>query len=159
MEFLQGLIKKMEEIKMNYGYKNITINEIPELEGEGYIWMSDKNTPQLISNSTQMKHAENNPYIVEGYFVDKSKNTSIQIKNDGSGARLGIIDFNAIQADLKNGAIECDKIEIYLSHRLNDKSLEFKQAWAAIEDENCDKMPVLKPIWKAFVGFKTTNEK
>lgn len=144
---------------MKYGYKTITINEIPELEGEGYIWLSNNNTPKIISNGTQMKQAENNPYIVEGYFVDKSKNTSIQIKNDGSGARVGIVDFTAIEADTKNGTIEFGKPEIYHTHRLAEKSLVFKQAWAAIEEKDCAGMPVLKPIWKAFVGFETINEK
>lgn len=131
------------------------LSEIPDYNYVGYIWMSDNDRPELITDKTKIP-TKNNPYVVEGNLYCEEKGISISIKNTGEGYIIGQIDLKKAMADK---AIEL-KPQMFFSHRLNPvKEVNFKQAWIAEKDEMCGGMHVLQPAWRAFVGFDQAEHK
>ena len=147
----------MDDLQVNYtktekkytmedNYK--TLASLSDIKGEfeGYIWMSDETKARIIKGQF-VSPKDINPFIVEGYLYSKSENRSISIRHTDKGYHIGEIDLNNL-SNIQTSE-ECIK-----SHRIDSNpALKFKQAWLAQEDPNCAGMEVLKPIWKAFVGF------
>lgn len=132
---------------MEDNYK--TLASLSDIKGEfeGYIWMSDETKARKIQGEFISSNYSINPFIVEGHLYSKSRNISISIRHTDKGYHIGEIDLN----NLSN--IQTSE-ECIVAHRIDgETALKFKQAWKAQEDPNCEKMEVLKPIWKAFVGF------
>jgi CRISPR type III-associated protein (TIGR04423 family) len=133
------------------------LNELNNIEFEGYVWLSDQEEPIILNNQTFdfSKYEEgSNPFIIEALLFDKTKNKSIHITHTG---RYHINDEFDLD-NLKEGS-ELEPVE-YLPHRLDgvDKVC-FKQLWIPEKDEYCDNLPVLKMKALIFTGFKYKTEK
>jgi CRISPR type III-associated protein (TIGR04423 family) len=127
------------------------INDIKTRKYEGYIWLSDAETPKVLHDEEYSfsKHGElDNPFIVEALLYAKDENVSITIKHTGK--------YHIHEFDLKN-LIEGAEIHNvgYLPHRLSGVSkVNFRQIWLPEADENCHNWPVLKMKALVFTGFE-----
>lgn len=130
------------------------ISDIPEMEGEGYLWMSDENNPEIISNSKALRKESINPYIVEAMFYSPKSEKSIMIKSDGCKP---IITLTNWQTASDNGVVLEETN--YIPHKITIGKITLIQAWEETKDPNCNDWPVLKPTWKAFKGFEKPNNK
>lgn len=123
---------------------------------EGYVWMSNEQSPRVIEGAyggISLLGSEN-PFIIEAQLYDAERMVSYSVKYvDGSyiatAYQVDSSDFNSTRVDQK----------VYFGHRMNNKKLHFLRYWNAVEDEFCEKQPVLQPAALVFVGFKTINSK
>ncbi len=128
---------------------------------EGYLWLSDEDSPILIPSTKEEFDLEKkgfdrpfdqNPFVIEGLLFDASKKISISIK---------YVDGNYILKKYKvDNPIPSDVQEVsYQSHRMNGRKLKFLQYWKEERDEFCDDpqdergMKTLRPGELVFVGF------
>lgn len=125
-----------------------SINEIPNRNYEGYVWLSNEKKPFILPDeSFDFSKVEANPFVVEALLFDKSENKSIHVQHTG--------EYQIFEYDLKR--IEESSIENkeYLPHRLKDvKNVLFKQIWLPEKDDNCAGFEVLKLKAIVFCGFK-----
>ena len=127
-----------------------TLNEIPSTKFEGYIWMSDENTPiTLIDKSFDFSTIELNPFIVEGLLYNQDENKSYHITHDGEYL---IIEYDLNDLSKKGEIIQKE----YNPHRLDKsiKKVKFNQVWKDENDPNCNDLPVLTLKATVFCGFK-----
>lgn len=134
-----------------------SFGSIPDLNYEGYIWMSDEPSPRLITDKKEIPQSLN-PFVIEGNLYCPEKKVSVSIRHMGNKSLILL--FNLEEAS--QAAVE-KKIELtdhqYLTHRAPNKQFVlFKQAWIPQKDPLCEGFDVLKPAWKAFVGFKNKQE-
>lgn len=135
----------------------IKINEIKDLNYEGYIWLSDKEKPIVYENvPVTLPNEGDNPFVVEGQLYNKAEGLSYSIKYvDGQH----IIQENTVtKADMEN---KDNEVKDYLSNRMGDKWLKFLRYWEEIPDEDNfqdeehpNGLPVLTMTKNVFVGFK-----
>ena len=129
-------------------YKNL--NEIPSANYEGYIWMSDEQSPKVLNcEKFEFGSVKTNPFIVEGLLFDKTNGISIHIQHTGE-YRISEYHLNEIKSE------KFIEQKEYLPHRLikDVKKVCFKQIWEEIEDQNCQRFPVLTLAAIVFCGFK-----
>ena len=125
-------------------------------EYKGYFWLSDKDLPTILDNSSYSfkEHENSNPFIHEAYFTDKEFSYSIK-HFDSVGhivTKYKLLDFEKFEeakylADpaLKKGDDRITK-------------LIFKTEWIEEKDEFCNDMEVLKPNRVAFMGFEYSED-
>jgi CRISPR type III-associated protein (TIGR04423 family) len=127
------------------------VTEIKKSNYQGYLWYSDKKTPESFSNKEcgGELDAEKNPFIIEGQLYDSENRISYSIKYvDGE---YFINEYKVEEADLKDN----DNKVSYKAHRMGKGVvLEFLQYFREVEDELCEGMKVLQPAEKVFIGFK-----
>ena len=128
-----------------------SLKEIPNLEYEGYLWMSDKDAPieNLEKIKEQLQSEELNPYIVEGLLYAQKEKISIMIRHTGK--------YNISQFDL-NQVSSNDELTAGKSYFSNNKisagkKLKFRQLWENEKDDNCACMEVLTLKATVFTGF------
>lgn len=129
------------------------ITEIPEAKYQGYIWYSDSDRPEVLTDDEKYRgftpDAAANPFIIEGNLWDEANSTSISIRYvDG---RYYIHRTTLTPEELKN-----DKK--YVAHRIGYKYLRCVQLWESRPDPMCENMEVLEPSKLVFIGF-TNDEK
>jgi CRISPR type III-associated protein (TIGR04423 family) len=124
------------------------LEKIPDYDYKGYLWLSDRQTPEIIEGKVVFnKYLNTNPFIIEGLLWAEKEQVSIQIKHTHRYLinEICLRDFpNENQVDKK-----------YHAHRIDGfKYLKFKQLWQAEPDENCAGFEVLTMKALVFVGFE-----
>ena len=117
---------------------------------EGYVWMSDRQEPSVISpdEAFEMTLCDNdNPFVVEGNLWDATNRVSIMIKYvDGKY----IVRRTEVTDECRKNATRKE----FLPHRIEGvKKLAFLQCWDEVEDPLCENMVTLQPGKLLFVGF------
>lgn len=140
----------------------VSINDIKDLAFEGYIWLSDKEKPEVLQNekpevlqNEKVKlPTDLNPFIVEGQLYNKENDLSYSIKFvDGETI---VNEYKLTADDISNGDNE---LVIFESNRMDGKKLSFLRCWERIPDDNCMGMPVLTLTKNIFIGFKKKEDK
>jgi CRISPR type III-associated protein (TIGR04423 family) len=131
------------------------LNELNNIEFEGYVWLSDQEEPKILNNQTFdfSKYEEgSNPFIIEALLY-KENDKSVHITHTGK--------YNIQSFDLNNLPQDSELVDVnYLPHRLEGvKKVCFRQLWIPENDENCENMPVLKMKALIFVGFDDCKTK
>lgn len=134
--------------------KEISFNQIPDLNYQGYYWLSNAQTPIIL------RHEKINlqlfekalPFIIEGNFYHKEEEISINVKFiDG--------DYKICQYNLK----DYPRKEYLCIGHLIEKGFpiyEMVEAWEEVinnessEVDSLAGMVSLQPAWSAFAGFK-----
>lgn len=126
------------------------LNGIQNLQYSGYIWMSDKTKPELFDNDIyDFSTIKINPFIIEANLFAVKEKISVSIKHlDGN--------YFILEIDLSNTEGSQLTEYKYLANNAlqNIKKLIYKQYWIEENDSLCEGLPVLKPAWRAFVGFE-----
>ena len=139
----------------------IKIDEIKNLNYEGYIWLSDREKPTVYEGKPVILPKEGeNPFVVEGQLYNKTEGLSYSIKYvDG---QYIIQEYSVTEADMKN---KDNEVKEYMSNRMGDKWLKFLRYWEEIPDEdnykddnNPNGLPVLTQTKNVFIGFKEKEE-
>ena len=126
---------------MENRYKQISIEQIPSGNYEGYYWLSNAPKPDVIKDADIDKSKFGVlPFVVEANFYCKDTETSIQVKNiDGV--------YHVAQIDVK----DCDAVK-YIGHDI-DADYYVVEAWEEEDDEFLEGMKTQVPSWTAFKGF------
>ena len=117
----------------------------------GYYWMSDNPQPILLQNQDFPEALEPNrkPFIIEAQLFD-DKQVSYSVKYvDGEY----LIQRWDLKADFE-GDFEYTEMEYEANHRLENRSLLFRQYWKAEKEELCENIKALRPHALVFVGLK-----
>lgn len=128
-------------------YKDINF----EAKYDGYIWMSDTKTPNVLVNQALDRccFEKGNPFVIEGQLYDSENRKSLSIKYvDG---KYYILSFKVEEKDF-NSNYE----KKYVSNRMGGRMLRFVQHWEAEPDEFCEGMVVYHPSELVFIGFGET---
>lgn len=140
---------------MDWHKKLNNFKEIPQLEYEGYIWVSDAKKPEIITSEAELSKYEKNgtptnPFILEGHLYSRSQNISVSIRH--TSGKYYITQFNIAELNEKENLVD----KYYLAHRNLDKEnqLHFQEIWLPESDKNCENMEVLTKKAVAFVGFE-----
>lgn len=136
----------------------ISIDKIDKtLSYEGYLWMSDKEEPEVYDNAAiELPNEGDNPFVVEGQLYNEEKGLSYSIKYvDGEYI---VHEYIVKDADKENPD---NQPMTYISNRMGDKKLHFLRYWEEILDEDNYKdndnpkgLPVLTQTKNVFIGFK-----
>lgn len=135
----------------------ISIKDIKPLAYEGYLWMSDKEMPDVYSNETIILPEDgDNPFVVEGQLYNRENGLSYSIKYiDG---QYVVQEFYVTDADIKNPD---NQEKTYISNRMKERTLKFLRYWEEVLDEdnftdenNPKGLPVLTQTKNVFIGFK-----
>mgnify|MGYP004451414891 CR=1 FL=1 len=111
----------------------------------GYLWQSDKKSPEILPSSGQLDtDAVSNPCVVEGQLVDSEKSISIKFVD---GKYL-------VKEYLLVDYADVEPVE-YIPNRMEGvKGILFKRAWKPVNDDLCEGWEVLQPAELVFVGLK-----
>lgn len=124
---------------------------------EGYIWMSDSIYP-IVYNNSQLDRSLSqsiNPFPIEIMLYCKNLNRSLTARYaDGQY----IVTCKTIDEAEHTDEIFWPSFNSSINstgeiERFN-KLIQMRQYWKAIEDANCENMPVLQPAELVFIGFK-----
>ncbi len=134
---MSSIVKKLNNLK-----------EIPSVNYEGYIWMSNETEPKVLKNEKyDFSAISQNPFIIEGLLYDKTSQKSFHIQHVGECL---IYEYNLDEVKSENLVPK-----EYLPHRLKEvEKVCFKQIWEEEEDKNCEGFPVLNLKVIVFCGFK-----
>lgn len=128
---------------------------------EGYLWLSDEDTPILIPTKREGYNLEKdgldlpsdqNPFVIEGLLFDASNSKSIKIKYIDGGY---LVKEYSLEPQTPSDVQDVT----YQSHRMGGRKLKFLQYWEENNDESCDDpqdergMKTLRPGKLVFVGF------
>ena len=120
---------------------------------EGYIWYSDKNTPEIIENKNNINEylnsEHNNPFIIEGQIYDSKNQESYSLKY--VNGNLLVKKFNT--KETTEGESTYTREREFVSHRMQNRTLHFIEVWREEKDDLCEKMSVYKPHELIFTGF------
>jgi len=124
-----------------------SLAEIPDLNYEGYFWLSDAKEPIVLNNQIyDYKTVGINPFVIEALLYCEKENISIQVQHTG--------EYQIFEYHL-NDYPEASLLEkTYLPHRLEGvQKVKFKQIWLPEQDENCQGMDVMILKSIVFCGF------
>jgi CRISPR type III-associated protein (TIGR04423 family) len=128
------------------------LSEIKRRKYQGYVWMSDKDKPDMIDHEFEFSESTSiNPFVIEALLWCQSEQISVHIRHTG---RYVINEF-----DLKKYPKEALSEKSYIPHRLEGiTNVNFKQLWLPEPDPLCAGMNVL--ILKAiiFTGFDNPKQ-
>jgi CRISPR type III-associated protein (TIGR04423 family) len=124
------------------------IREIPDLNYQGYYWLSNEDKPvEILNNKLDKSVFKDLPFVVEANFYAVKEQISISVKNvDGK--------YHIYQYNLKDVSIERRSDITYLAHKTNSKKFVVTRVWNEYEDQNLLGMKTLIPLFSAFTGFK-----
>ena len=125
-----------------------TLDSLPNLNYQGYIWLSDADKPIVLQNEAfDFSKININPFIVEALLFNEEKEVSLHIQHTD---KYHITEYHVNQFDV------ADVVDIeFLPHRLVGVSkVKFKQIWIPQPDTNCAGMDVLNLKAIVFSGFK-----
>lgn len=137
----------------------------------GYLWFSDKNSPQIIlGEEFEMELDDNtNPFVVEGWLADDKKSVSIRYVDGHHIVRIwNLEELNACKTieEMISGKVldgsNCKQREEFVAHRMGHgiRKLVFYRYWRLDNDGAglCENMAGYVPAELVFVGFDK-NEK
>lgn len=118
---------------------------------EGYLWLSDERSPRLLLEETvgaellpYLEGGVINPFVQEGWLYSRSEGVSYSLRQmDGA---LRICRFEVPPCDGE------DELS-YLSNRMGERWLRFRQVWEEVSDPLCCGMGVKRLKKLVFVGF------
>jgi CRISPR type III-associated protein (TIGR04423 family) len=129
--------------------KKIEINEIQDLEYEGYLWYSDKERLDYIDSNAPFQIAKltAHPFVVEGALYAAKENVSITIRSLDGVYYVHKLDLNDLPEH------KC------IEHWWNVAKDEHKKAvmqeiWLLRRDSLCREMETFFPAFWIFKGFK-----
>lgn len=133
---------------MEHIIKHNSIETIPNIPYEGYIWLSDAKEPIMLFNETfNFKNVINNPFIIEALLYNAENKISVHIQHTDD---YQIFEYHLGEFD-KEDFVDKE----YLPHRLKGvQKVMFKQIWLPEKDMNCAEMEVLNLKAIVFCGFK-----
>ncbi len=138
---------------MNFNETLTALSEIPELQYQGYYWISSSKGPKKFDSIEKIKTYEKygrptNPFILEGNFFCSTSQTSISVRHVDN--RYLVNKFNLLELD------DEQKVEKqYLAQKdLSSELILFTEIWLAQRDENCENMEVLTKKAIVFTGFR-----
>jgi CRISPR type III-associated protein (TIGR04423 family) len=128
--------------------KHHSLETLPDLNYQGFIWLSDADKPIVLQNEPfDLSKIKTNPFIIEALLFNAEKEISIHIQHTGN---YQITEYHFNRFD--NAEVVDNE---YLPHRLDGVSkVKFKQIWISRPDENCAGMEVLNLKAIVFCGFK-----
>ena len=136
----------------------ISIDNIDKsLPYEGYIWMSDKENPEVYDNQAVTLPSDGeNPFVAEGMLYNKEKGLSYSIKYvDG---QYFVQEFLVSESDVTN---KDNEVKVFESNRMDGRKLKFLRYWEEVLDkdnykdkDNPDGLPVLTLTKTVFIGFE-----
>ena len=139
----------MEKQSMN------NINDIDfTLTYEGYLWMSDENRPRVFGPESKVDYHlfdTRNPFVVEGYLLNKQTGISISIKYIDGQYHI----YRNIIQDTDLNSKDVDTV-YYLTQRMKTSGKEwakFLRYWKEKADSSCLGMNVLEVEKEVFIGF------
>lgn len=121
--------------------------KIVKAKYEGYLWMSDAQSPRVIDNEEFDLELpdEANPFIVEGQLFNREEGISISIK---------YVDGKYLCKEYSVGNQTACDTKVFYANRMEGKKLRFFQYWRDAANDLCEGMPVLQPAELVFVGFE-----
>lgn len=128
--------------------KHQTLDTLPNLNYQGYIWLSDADKPIVLKNEPfDFSAIDINPFIIEALLYNEQKEVSVHIHHTD---KYQITEYQLNQFDYAE-VVETE----YLPHRLDGVSkVKFKQIWLSQTEDNCQGMEVLNLKAIIFCGFK-----
>lgn len=134
--------------------RRISIDQISDQKYDGYIWMSDKEDPDLLKGKKFSLPEGCNPFIVEGQLYSEEAGLSYSIKYvDGEYI---VFEHKVSAADISSPDNE---VIVYEPNRMNVGGLKFLRVWEKKADDNCLDMDVLTLTKNVFIGFKKKEGK
>ena len=124
------------------------MKKIEKSKYEGYIWWSNKSTPEVLKNAEYERELIDgeNPFVVEAQLYDGVN--SISVKYVDGEYVVNKFDITAKPSD------NCEYSEQkYIANFDKVLGLQFRQYWRGKEDNQCNNMKVLQPAELVFVGF------
>ena len=117
---------------------------------EGYVWMSDKEKPDVLRDELLKVDFSTieNPFVIEAQLFDKESLTSYSVKFiDGE---YYVKDFKLTEEDLKGATVFIPK-----SRLKGVKGLKYVMKWEVQEegDPLCEGMKTKVPTALVFIGF------
>ena len=144
----------MEKQSMN------NINDIDfTLTYEGYLWMSNKQHPEVFYPESQVDSSlftKKNPFVVEGYLFNKQSGLSLSIKYiDGQ--------YHIYRNIVETSDLDSKDVDsvYYLTQRMKTSGKEwvkFLRYWKEKTDSSCLGMNVLEVEKEVFIGFKSKEK-
>ena len=136
--------------------QSISLNQIPRDKSyQGYLWYSNEKAPVTLLDEPLPEISDTiNPFVIEGNLYDSLSKISYQIKSMDGNTLVMRYDLNALPAEHQH----IDKC--FLPQRLPKRieKLKFAEVWFPEQDPLCEGMPVLRPAFTAFTGFKLKEE-
>ena len=135
------------------------LNEIKRRNYQGYVWMSDKENPELIKGEFDFsEYTSINPFVIEALLWCQAEEISIHIRHTG---RYVINEFDLKEKNLPKGAVL--EAKNYIPHRLKGiNNVNFKQLWLPEPDSLCEgtseRMEVLTLKAIIFTGFNNPKQ-
>ena len=138
---------------MNWHHQIDHLNQIPDNNFSGYLWASDKSTPEIISkiDSSIFENNEKpaHPFIREAYLYDSVNNISISVKHVSGKYLIHQFNLNELSEDDKKNIVP----KSFLAHNSLGEKLHFKEIWCPEKDDLCNNFEVLRKKAVVFSGF------
>ncbi len=129
------------------------IEELPDNNYIGYVWMSDEQAPRKIISKSEIPTGTQNPFIVEGFLKSDDSKVSIGLAAMNGELKIFQYDLQAINALPAEQKTESS----YLTHRYDGAKIKFITVWFPEMDKLCEGMNVLQPKMRVFNGFELKN--
>ena len=126
------------------------IEDLPDSKYDGYIWMSDEQTPRKIESKSEIPTVVKNPFIVEGFLKNEEGTISICLAAMNGELKIYQFDLQQIAALPDDQKTESS----YLTHRYDEAKIKFVTIWFPEKDKLCENMEVLQPQMRIFNGFE-----
>ncbi|MDD4149933.1 MAG: TIGR04423 family type III CRISPR-associated protein [Bacteroidales bacterium] len=129
------------------------MKKIEKSKYEGYIWWSNKSTPEVLKNAEYERELIDgeNPFVVEAQLCDGLNSISVKYSD---GEYL----VNKFDVSAKSSDSFVYSEQKYIANFDKVLGLQFRQYWREKEDNQCNNMKVLQPAELVFVGFTKNNK-
>ncbi len=146
---------------MNY-FNKIEINKLQEYSRynfEGYLWYSDKASPEVINGVVNDLHTKctDLPFIVEGFLYSEANKISIHIRNYDGKYHIGVFTIDNIDISL----VKLAPLKYLASNKLADntilpgiKFINFTHVFELRDDILSNNFKTWKQECKIFTGFE-----
>ncbi|APF18785.1 hypothetical protein Calab_3157 [Caldithrix abyssi DSM 13497] len=137
---------------MTWHKKLNNLSEIPDLNFEGYLWLSNEAAPRRINKINAAEYEKDgqplNPFIREAYLYDVDNNVSVAVRHVPGRYLINFFDLKKLPEDFE---ITEQK---FLANKKIGKKLIFKEIWAPESDDNCEGFAVLRKKVTVFCGIE-----
>ncbi|MCB5249775.1 MAG: TIGR04423 family type III CRISPR-associated protein [Candidatus Cloacimonadales bacterium] len=130
------------------------IEEIPNLDFKGYVWLDNSSEPILDKHPANIDMKDS--FIVEAYLYAKNENISVSIKHLDGTDYISIFDLNKVDPSDYDSQYYIANDQISNINQ-DYKYLKYIRYWKSETDSNCANMSVKNLKWHAFAGFSMEN--